>query len=148
MKFLFQCILCFCLFFLLFLFPGIASAHDVTLAWDDEQSGVTYRIEQAAPSTPLVWATAGADIGPKEFTIKGLPPGRHLFRCFAVAGPLESDPSTVLEVVIRPGAPGALRIKVALNVSRDGMKTWQTVASYEEEADKAAFFRAEIAAVQ
>lgn len=149
MKSLFRVLFCFCLLLFLFIFPAIARAHDVTLAWDDDQPGVTYRIEQAAAGPdPAVWTVSGKDIGPKEFTLQNLPPGRYLFRCFAVAGNLESDPSAVLEVTIRPGAPQGLRIKVALRVSRDGMKTWQTLAVHEEEADNAAFFRAEIAAVK
>ena len=130
------------------LFTAPARAADVTLAWDDDQTGVTYRIEMADSAAPDVWTIQAEGIIPKEYTALALPPGRYLFRCFAVAGDLSSDPSTILEVIVRPNAPGKLRIKVALKVSRDGLKTWQTVAEYEEDAEATAFFRAEIAAVR
>ncbi len=127
------------------LFTAPLHAADVTLAWDDDQAGVKYRIEMATPAAPDVWTVKGAEIVPLEFTVKDLAPGRYLFRCFATAGGVDSYPSEVLPVDIRPDAPGKLRIKVALRVSRDGLKTWETVATYEEDADAAAFFRAEIA---
>jgi hypothetical protein len=141
---------------LLFALAGIASARDITFAWDlNPESDVTQYRVYTSPTNDGPWTLNGATALPatapttiNELEVKGLPNLILFVYVTAVnqAG-LESIPSDTLQVnPDRPGKPGKPRIKVVLQSSTD-MKSWTDYMVMEKDSPDGPrqFFRATLA---
>jgi uncharacterized protein YfaQ (DUF2300 family) len=149
---------------------GAAFADEpLKIGWDDSQTGVHYRLEQApfvepngtAPAPEPVWTVTRDNIQPyagaprqgdeaddQLVDLGVFPTGKYVFRVFAVltGSSLESDPSQTLRVDIKPGAPGnPRRVKIVLQ-SSSNLKDWKDayVHTHIPASRDSEFFRAAI----
>jgi hypothetical protein len=113
------------LIFLLVIASSLAAqTRNISLSWNDQQSGVTYNVYRSAGSCPAeTFAKINtAPVAVKAYTDADIAPGRYCYYVTAEAAGLESDPSNKAQADAKPFSPDGLTVvvEVAVTVSPDG----------------------------
>lgn len=137
---------------ILLLTACLAHARPATFEWEANPPAdkvTSYRLERWDGAA---WVSMGTTLdnpatpepdAPLQLVVPDFPDAETRVRAFAINIASESLPSDELTVPKRPGPPGKLRIKIAIQRSTD-LRDWTEVTSVTEESGALAYYRASI----